>query len=85
MSQKPVIPGPYPVKIVTHNHDEATQKTLDTVNRHFPDTDHEQTKHNHSKDKKYVSITVVLPVESEEQLKKLHEELKTIDGVVMVL
>lgn len=85
MSNKPVLPGPYPVKIVAHNRDETQQQTLNTVNKHFPETDHAQTKHNHSKDKKYVSTTVILAVENEEQLQKLHLDLKAIEGVVMVL
>lgn len=85
MKKKPVIPGPYPIKIVTHNEEAIKQAALDLVETHFPGFDNTQTKHNHSEGSQYVSTTVVLQVETEEQLKKLHLDLKAIDGVILVL
>ena len=83
--KKPVIPGPYPIKIVTHNEDTVKQSALDLVEAHFPTYDKEKTKHKHSEGSQYLSTTVVLHVETEEQLKKLHLELKALTGVILVL
>jgi uncharacterized protein len=83
--QKPVLPGPYPIKIVTHNQDGIKQAALDLVENHFPEYDKDKTKHKHSEGSQYVSTTVILYVETEEQLKKLHLDLKALSGVILVL
>lgn len=85
MNKKIVIPGPYPIKIITEGRDETTEKVLEVVKNNFPEHDTDKTKHNPSKGNQYVSTTVHVHVDHEDQLKKLHEELKAIPGVIMVL
>ncbi len=85
MSAKPVLPGPYPIKIVTRNSDETLVAILNTVREHYPDYDVEKTKQNLSKGNQYVSTTVTIYAESEEQLKKLHQALMKVPDVIMVL
>jgi putative lipoic acid-binding regulatory protein len=85
MKEKPILPGPYPIKIVTYNNAETTEAILGIIQSHFPSYDHKKTKQNHSKGSQYVSTTVIVHAETETQLESLHQDLKAVAGVIMVL
>ena len=83
--KKPILPGPYPIKIVINNEETVLQAVLQIVNSHFPKLDNNQIKYKHSKDDHYISMTVTPYVKTEEQLKKLNRSLKELTGVIMIL
>jgi putative lipoic acid-binding regulatory protein len=84
-SPKSVLESAYPIKVVAHNQATTIEEILKVVNNHFPSSHAEQATKTESKNKQYVSLTLFLNVKDEKQLEDLHESLKAIDGIVMVL
>lgn len=85
MSKKHAIPGPFPVKIITHNSEGIRQTVLQAVKTVFPKCSEEFMRETTSGGDKYISFTVTLYVETEEQLTAMNQQLKAIPDVVMVL
>lgn len=85
MTTKSILPGPYPIKIVTRNNDTTLKAVLAIVRKHFPDYDIEKTKQNISKGNQYISTTVTVYAEKEEQVKAFDKDLKQIPNVIMVI
>jgi uncharacterized protein len=78
-------PADYPIKVVGRS-SEQLRSQLDAVFlRHFGPFAAAQVQHRDSGRQNYVAFTYVMRVSSAQQLTHLHEDLKAIDGVIMVL
>ena len=79
-----VFPCDYPVSVVSENDDTVETFVIDTIKEYCDDFDGTFQK-KYSRNSKYVSIKVVIMAQSEEQLKKMHEALKSNTKIHVVL
>jgi putative lipoic acid-binding regulatory protein len=78
-------PSDYPIKVVARTR-EALRMEVDAVfERHFGPLPADGVSERLSARGQFTSLTYVPRVEREEQLRALHAELVTLDGVMMVL
>ena len=86
-SEPPTIEFPcdYPIKILGDNHASFTDRVVAVVRRHAPELLDEKVSCRESRNGNYISVTVVIRAEGEEQLKRLHNELKSDQWVRLVL
>lgn len=86
-SEPPKIEFPcdYPIKILGDNHARFTDRVVAVVRRHAPELLDEKVSCRESRNGNYISVTVVIRAEGEEQLKRLHNELKSDQWVRLVL
>ncbi len=78
-------PTDYPVKVVGKPEDGFRARVHAIVLRHAPALDAERVTERPSSNGKYVSISYLLRAQSREQVEALIAELKTCDGVMMLL
>ncbi len=78
-------PTDYPVKVVGRPEDGFRARVHAIVLRHAPTLDAERVTERPSANGKYVSISYLLRAESRAQIEALIAELKTCDGVMMLL
>lgn len=85
--EAPIIEFPcdYPIKIMGDNHASFTERVVATVRRHAPELPDDKVSWRESRNGNYISVTVVIRAEGEEQLKRLHAELKADQWVRLVL
>ncbi|MBV1786727.1 DUF493 family protein [Marinobacterium sp. D7] len=88
MPEAPKIEFPcenYPIKVVGHNENDFRGFVIETVQIHAPDLDITQVTVNESRTGKYLSVRLQITATGEEQLKRLHEDLKASGRVQTVL
>ncbi|WP_027855642.1 YbeD family protein [Marinobacterium litorale] len=91
MSQNPEPPKiefpceDYPIKVVGHNEDDFRGFVIETVQIHAPDLDITKVTVAESRTGKYLSVRLAITATGEEQLQRLHEELKASGRVQTVL
>ena len=85
MSEKHALPGPYPIKVITRNVDDIRQYVLEAVQRVFPKFSEDLMREKASGGNKYLSFTVTVYAETEQQLKKLNDSLRANSDVMTVL
>ncbi len=78
-------PCDYPIKILGDNHVSFTDRVVEVVRRHAPELPDEKVSCRESRNGNYISVTVVIRAQGEEQLKRLHAELKADQWVRLVL
>ena len=78
-------PTDYPVKVVGRPEDGFRARVHAIVLRHAPALDAERVTERPSANGKYVSISYLLHAQSRAQIEALIAELKTCDGVMMLL
>ena len=78
-------PCDYPVKIVGENHESFSVTVIELVRRHAPEITDEHVKVRESSAGKYCAVTITIRATGEDQLRELHETLKTHPMVHLVL
>lgn len=78
-------PCDFPMKIMGRKEPGFAQSVLEVVLRHAPDYDAATMEMRPSRQGKYLSLTVIVPARSREQLDNLYRELCDHPQVVMVL
>jgi putative lipoic acid-binding regulatory protein len=87
MNREPRIEFPcdYPIKILGDNHSRFTDRVVELVRRHAPELPDHKVSSRESRHGNYISVTVVIRARGEDQLERLHNELKADESVRMVL
>lgn len=75
----------YPIKVVGNNDDDFQSYVIETVRIHAPDLDLSQISLQHSRSGKYISVRLFITATGEEQLDRLHKDLKSSGRVHTVL
>lgn len=86
--QAPVITFPcdnYPVKVIGEDATDYAQTVFEIVRRHAPELTWEQVHLRHSRQGRWVSVTLNIRATGKQQLITLTEELKATGRVKMVL
>jgi uncharacterized protein len=78
-------PCDFPIKIVGVANDEFEISVLTIFRQHFPDLSETAISARHSRDNKYLSLTVTVHAHSKEQLDKLYQDLTACEQVLMAL
>jgi uncharacterized protein len=78
-------PTDYPLKIVGRPEDGFRARVHAVVLRHAPDLDPERVSERASANGNFLSISYLLHARSREQIEALVAELKSCDGVLMLL
>jgi len=78
-------PTDYPIKVVVRSQPDLRQRIDAIFARHFGPQAPDSVVARHSAQGHFVSLTYVPRVEGEAQLKSLHAEVTTLDGVLMVI
>jgi len=78
-------PTDYPIKIVGPASDELRAHVHAVMLRHVPQLDPDRMNERLSEEGKYLSITYTIVAESREQIVALVNDLKTTDGVMMII
>ena len=78
-------PTDYPIKVMGKASDELRAHVHAVMLRHAPGLDPDRVSERLSKEGTYLSITYVIVAESREQIVALVTELKTTDGVMMII
>ncbi|OGT52225.1 MAG: hypothetical protein A3F17_07090 [Gammaproteobacteria bacterium RIFCSPHIGHO2_12_FULL_41_15] len=78
-------PCNFPIKVFSQTSDDTLDKILVLFQHHFPKLQKEDFIVRHSKDKKYLALTVTVHAESKEQLDALYMELNASEQVIMTL
>ncbi|MEX1198107.1 MAG: DUF493 domain-containing protein [Pseudohongiellaceae bacterium] len=78
-------PCDYPVKVMGHASGAFEQSVLHVCQRHSPEVDQNCVKVRESRAGNYLSVTVTIRATGERQLEELFAELKTVDGIKLVL
>jgi hypothetical protein len=87
-SEAPKIEFPcenYPIKVVGHNQNDFRGFVIETVQIHAPDLDIAKVTVNESRTGKYLSVRLQITVTGEDQLIRLHNDLKASGRVQTVL
>lgn len=87
MTDKPKIEFPcdYPIKIIGRASENYDAHVIAIVNKHLNKPYEGKVQSRDSKEGNYLSLTLTLHIESEEQLQALFEDLKNDDEIMMVL
>lgn len=78
-------PCTFPIKIVGKANDAFEIAVLDILRRHAPDLKATALSNRHSKNEKYLAITVTIEATSQEQLDSIYIELSNHELVIMAL
>ena len=78
-------PTDYPIKIVGRPSDEFRARVHGVMVHHVPTLDPDQVTERPSENGKYLSISYVILAESREQIIALITELKSVEGVMMLI
>lgn len=78
-------PCDFTFKIVGHSNDHFADNVMEIMNKHFPDIENTTVNGRHSKEKKYLSLSVTVKAESQEQLDNAYRELSDSKDTVFVL
>lgn len=78
-------PCPYPVKVMGHATGQFEEAVLRVCQRHAPEVDRDCISVRESRAGNYLSVTVTIRATGEQQLQQLFAELKTVDGIKLVL
>ncbi len=79
-------PCQYPIKIIGESSEHFKKRILQIIHRHFKNqlTD-DLISFKHSKNKKYLSITVDFEAESREHVETIYKELKECQEVICLI
>ncbi len=78
-------PAEYPIKVIARA-EPALRESLDAIfGRHFGEFPAHRVTERPSAQSAFIALTYLMVVEAEAQLRALHEDLKAVDGVIMVL
>jgi len=75
----------YPIKVVGNNSKDFRGYVIETVQNHVPDLDLTRVTVQESRSGKYVSVRLWITAQGEEQLEKMHKDLKSSGRVHTVL
>lgn len=78
-------PCDYPVKVMGHATGAFEQSVVRVCQRHSPGVDEECVTVRESRAGNYLSVTVTIRATGERQLQELFADLKTVDGIKLVL
>ena len=78
-------PEHYPIKIIATQSDEAKQAILAVIHTHFPLIKPDCITSKHSKNGNYCAITLTVSVHNEKAIDAMHQALKKMPEVIMVL
>lgn len=78
-------PTDYPIKVVGRPSDEFRARVHAVMLRHAPNLDPDQVSERLSENGTYLSISYTIVAESREQVVALATDLKSTDGVLMIL
>lgn len=87
-TQAPKIEFPcpnYPVKVLGEAAEDYETFVIDIMRIHAPDLDVERMTINHSRNGRFTSATFFITATSEEQLKKMHQDLIRHERIKMVM
>jgi putative lipoic acid-binding regulatory protein len=80
-----IFPAEYPIKVIARAHGQLRPLVDATFARHFGPFESGRVSERPSARSAFTALTYLMTVEAEAQLAALHEELKAIEGVIMVL
>lgn len=78
-------PTDYPIKVVGRPSDEFRARVHAVMLRHAPDLDPDQVTERLSENGNFLSISYMIRAESREQVIALATDLKTAEGVLMII
>jgi putative lipoic acid-binding regulatory protein len=78
-------PTDYPIKVVGRPSDEFRARVHAVMLRHAPELDPDQVSERLSENGNFLSISYTIVAESREQVVALATDLKTLDGVLMII
>jgi hypothetical protein len=88
MSETPPLlefPTDYPIKVIGRPSDEFRARVHATVLRHLPHVEPERVTERLSENGNFLSISYLIRAESREQVMALTTDLKSCDGVMMLI
>ena len=88
MEERPSLlafPCDFPIKAMGRADSGFDTRALDIVRRHAPDFDPQSMRTAVSRNGNYLSITFVIPADSQEQLDAIYVELTACEDLLMVL
>lgn len=80
-----VFPCDFPIKIMGKANVEFETRILTIIRKHSPDLGEGAIRIRHSREGTYMSITVLVPAKSKQQLDNIYQELTADRLVLMVL
>lgn len=80
-----VFPADYPIKVVGRPSDEFRARVHAIVLRHVPSLDPDRITERLSENRNFLSISYPLRADSREQIEALVAELKSCEGVLIIL
>jgi putative lipoic acid-binding regulatory protein len=80
-----VFPADYPIKVVGRPSDEFRARVHAIVLRHVPSVDADRITERLSENGNFLSVSYPLRADSREQIEALIAELKTCEGVLIIL
>ena len=78
-------PAEYPIKVIARAGEGLRQRVDEVFARHFGEFHAHRVSERPSAQSSFVSFTYLMDVQAESQLAPLHEELRALRGVIMVL
>jgi uncharacterized protein len=78
-------PTDYPIKIVGRPSDEFRARIHAVMLRHAPDLDPDRVSERLSENGNFLSISYTIVAESREQIVALANDLKAVEGVLMII
>ncbi|MDX1811107.1 MAG: DUF493 domain-containing protein [Gammaproteobacteria bacterium] len=78
-------PCDFPIKIMGKNHIDLETAVVSIFNRHVEDFGEDAMRSRQSKNGNYISITVTIVAESQDQLDNIYRELSSHELVMMAL
>jgi uncharacterized protein len=78
-------PTEYPIKVIARAGDGLRERLDEVFFRHFGAFGREHVSERPSAQNAFTALTYRMTVQSEAQLTAMHDELKAVDGVIMVL
>ncbi len=78
-------PCDFPLKVVGKHHDQFETIVLQLVRKHIEERHNIEVKHNPSKKKTYVSLTLTFQAQSRQQLEDIYQCLHDCPDVMMTL
>ena len=78
-------PCDFPIKVMGLANDDFEITVLHIIHQHCPDLAETAIQTRHSKNKKYLSLTVTIKVQNQQQLDTIYKDLSAAKQVLMVL
>lgn len=78
-------PCEFPIKAMGLANDDFEAAVLTIVHKHCPELTEGSIVHRHSKDRKYLAITVTIHASNQQQLDAIYQELTDSSHVLMAL